>query len=56
MIQVDKETRGFRPTVEWMRQKYDEMNQELFGGSLRECHFDIFIKGKGSEGRRLGFF
>jgi hypothetical protein len=56
MIQVDKEARGFRPTVKWMRQKYDEMNQELFGGSLRECHFDIFIKGKGSEGRRLGFF
>jgi hypothetical protein len=56
MIKVDKETRGFRPTVEWMRQRYDEMNQELFGGSLRECHFDIFTKGKGSEGRRLGFF
>ena len=56
MIQVDKETRGFRPTIEWMRQRYDEMNQELFGGSLRECHFDIFTKGKGSEGRRLGFF
>ena len=56
MIKVDKETRGFRPTVEWMRRRYDEMNQKLFGGSLRECHFDIFTKGKGSEGRRLGFF
>lgn len=56
MIQVDKETRGFRPTVEWMRKRYDEMNQELFGGSLRDCHFDIFTTGKGSEGRRLGCF
>lgn len=56
MIQVDKETRGFRPTVEWMSQKYGEMNQALFNGSLGECHFKIFTTGRGSEGRRLGCF
>lgn len=56
MIQVDKETRGFRPTIEWMSIKYDEMNQELFHNSLGECNFEIFTTGRGSQGRTLGKF
>ena len=56
MIKVDKETRGFRPTVEWMRRRYNEMNEELFGSTLGDCHFDIFTTGRGSEGRTLGCF
>lgn len=56
MIQVDKETRGFRPTIEWMQRKYDELNNELFDGCLGPCQFHIFTNGKGSQGRRLGSF
>lgn len=56
MIEVDKETRGFSPTVTWMRDRYYEMNDKLFGGSLGNCHFEIFTTGRGSEGRTLGRF
>jgi hypothetical protein len=56
MIEVDKETRGFRPTIEWMSRRYNEMNHVLFDGSLGSCKFDIFTSGKGSQGRTLGTF
>lgn len=56
MIQVDKETRGFRPTIPWMEARYDELNKELFGGVLGPCKFNIFTGGKGSEGNTLGLF
>ena len=56
MIQVDKETRGFSPTIEWAQRKYDELNQALFGGRLGSCDFHIFTSGKGSQGKRLGSF
>lgn len=56
MIQVDKETRGFRPTVDWMERRYKELNIKLFDGALGECNFDIFTSGRGSEGRTLGRF
>ena len=56
MTNIDKETRGFRPSIEWMREKYDEMNQKLFNGSLGSCNFDIFTSGRGSEGNTLGYF
>ena len=56
MIEVDKETRGFKPTIEWMHNKYNEMNKELFNGSLGNCHFNIFTTGRGSSGNTLGTF
>lgn len=56
MIRVDKDNRGFKPTIEWMRIMYHEMNNVLFGGMLGECDFEIFTNGKGSEGRTLGRF
>ena len=52
-MEMDK---TFSPTVEWMNQKYDEMNDLLFGGKLGKCFFGIFTTGKGSEGRTLGWF
>ena len=46
----------FKPTVEWMREKYDELNEKLFRGSLDECDFAIFTTGRGSQGGVLGWF
>ena len=46
----------FKPTVEWMAQKYQEMNEKLFGGELGYCDFNIFTTGRGSEGGTLGWF
>lgn len=36
-------------TVEWMAKKYEEMNQQLFGGALGVCRFKVFTTGKGSQ-------
>lgn len=46
----------FKPTTEWMTQKYNEMNLRLFDNRLGECNFRIFTSGKGSQGSRLGCF
>ena len=46
----------FVPTSQWMVEKYEEMNQELFGGKLGRCFFDVFTKGRGAEGGTLGWF
>ena len=46
----------FSPTVQWMSDKYNEMNAQLFGGELGECDFGIFTSGRGSEGGVLGWF
>ena len=43
-------------TVEWMAKKYEEMNQQLFGGALGACRFKVFTTGKGSQGGTLGWF
>lgn len=51
-----EENRTFKPTTEWMKNKYDEMNQMLFDGELQQCDLSIFTKGSGAEGRTLGFF
>jgi hypothetical protein len=52
-MELDK---TFKPTREWMAEKYEEMNQQLFGGSLGGCLFDIFTTGRGAEGGTLGWF
>lgn len=52
-MELDK---TFKPTREWMAEKYEEMNQQLFGGSLGRCLFDIFTTGRGAEGGTLGWF
>lgn len=50
------EERTFKPTTEWMKEKYDQINQECFGGELGECEFSLFTTGKGSQGKWLGYF
>ena len=52
-MEMDK---TFKPTVEWMAQKYQEMNEQLFNGALGECNFNIFTTGRGSQGGILGWF
>ena len=46
----------FKPTVEWMAEKYDEMNMKLFNNELDSCNFAIFTTGEGSQGGVLGWF
>lgn len=53
---MDISSEKIRPTVEWMREKYDELNSWLFGGQLGGCNFNIFTTGKGSQGGTLGWF
>ena len=53
---MDANERGFVPTIGWMKEKYDEMNETLFSGVLGECNFGIFTTGRGSQGRTLGRF
>lgn len=48
--------KNFVPNVQWMSEKYDEMNAMLFNGRLGSCGFNIFTTGKGSGGRVLGWF
>ena len=46
----------FKPTIQWMNEKYWELNDWLFDGRLGKCNFDIFTSGKGSQGNVLGKF
>ena len=43
-------------TVDWMEKSYDALNSKFFSGLLPPCLFGVFKTGKGSQGRRLGFF
>lgn len=52
----DKMDKTFKPNKQWMAEKYQEMNQWLFGGELGKCNFNIFTTGKGMEGGTLGWF
>jgi hypothetical protein len=53
---MDNIDKTFKPTPQWMAEKYDEMNKQLFGGRLGKCDFEVFTTGKGSEGGTLGWF
>ena len=53
---MDNIDKSFVPTTDWMAEKYDEMNNQLFGGRLMECKFEVFTKGAGMEGGVLGWF
>lgn len=50
------EDKTFVPNIGWMAEKYDEMNEKLFGGSLGRCSFEVFTTGRGSQGNVLGWF
>ena len=47
---------NIKPDTSWMRQKYNEFNQQYFNGELPPCHFKTFTTGKGCEGGVLGWF
>lgn len=49
-------TGKIKPTVNWMSENYDKMNQLLFFGQLGKCNFTVFTNGVGCNGKRLGFF
>ena len=53
---MDNLDKNFVPTVQWMADKYSEMNNKLFKGSLMGCDFEVFTKGAGMEGGVLGWF
>ena len=53
---MDNLNKNFKPNINWMSLKYDEMNSLLFNGELGDCDFGIFTKGKGSQGGVLGWF
>jgi hypothetical protein len=52
-MELDK---TFRPTEQWMAEKYTELNNWLFDGELGPCDFVVFTTGNGSQGSRLGSF
>ena len=49
IFDLDYETRTFRPTVDWMKRRYDEANEKLFNGALGKCDFAVFTTGRGSR-------
>lgn len=53
---MEENAKTFQPTTEWMRKKYNEMNDRLFGGELGRCYFNVFTTGEGSQGGVLGWF
>ena len=50
------EFQRFKPTIAWLEEHYDILNEELFSGMLGPCKLDIFTTGRGSMGRYLGYF
>lgn len=53
---MENEERKIKPSLLWLKQKYDEFNKAYFNGELMECEFSVFTSGKGSEGGILGKF
>ena len=45
----------FTPTVDWIAEKYFELNEWLFNNKLGNCLFEVYTSGKGME-RSLGHF
>ena len=39
----------FTPTVDWIADKYFELNEWLFNGRLGNCLFEVFTRGEGME-------
>lgn len=54
-MKISNSEEKFKPTVEWMAKKYDEINAWLFNGKLGSCNFEIYSSGYNSLGHfRLG--
>ena len=55
-MEISNSGEKMKPTTRWMQEKYNELNDWLFGGFLGPCQFEVFTTGKGSQGRTLGHF
>jgi hypothetical protein len=54
-MEISNSDEKFTPTVDWIAEKYFDLNEWLFKGELGECLFEIYTSGKGME-RSLGHF
>ena len=54
-MEISNSDEKFTPTVDWIAEKYFELNEWLFNGKLGNCLFEVYTSGKGME-RSLGHF
>ena len=54
-MEISKSDEKFTPTVDWITEKYFELNGWLFNGRLGNCLFEIYTTGEGME-TSLGHF
>ena len=54
-MEISNSDEKFTPTVDWIAEKYFELNEWLFKGKLGNCLFEIYTTGKGME-TTLGHF
>ena len=55
-IDCDSSDKTFRPDEQWLKSRYNELNEKLFNNALGECDLGLFTKGDGSQGGTLGYF
>ena len=54
-MKISNSDEKFTPTVDWIADKYFELNEWLFNGRLGNCLFEIYTTGEGME-TSLGHF
>ena len=54
-MEISNSDEKFTPTVDWIAEKYYELNEWLFNGRLDNCVFEVFTRGEGME-TSLGHF
>ena len=54
-MEISNSDEKFTPTVDWIAEKYFELNEWLFNVKLGNCLFEVYTSGKGME-RSLGHF
>lgn len=54
-MEISNSEEKFTPTVDWIADKYFELNEWLFNGKLGNCLFEVYTSGKGGE-TSLGHF
>lgn len=48
-MEISNSDEKFTPTVDWIAEKYYELNEWLFNGRLDNCLFEVFTRGEGME-------
>lgn len=48
-MKISNSDEKFTPTVDWIADKYFELNEWLFNGRLGNCLFEVFTRGEGME-------